>query len=193
MSARTALGAPLALSLAGHAALLAVLAGAGFVAGRPARPDAERVVPVKRAVDLPAPAGRRLRVEVGEPAPGPPPAGSDEAAVALDTADPRYRPYLSGVKQRIWERWGAPGLPEGAAARGALVVEFTLTRSGRLAASGVRETPASRRSTGPRSTPSRAPSRSRRCRFDRRRFDARPRPLRLRLTAARMAIAPQAS
>ena len=95
---------------------------------------------MKRAVDLPAPVGRRLRVEVGEPAPGLPPIASDEATVALDTADPRYRPYLSGVKQRIWDRWSAPVLPEGSAARGALVVEFTLTRSGRLAASRVRET-----------------------------------------------------
>ena len=104
------------------------------------RPVAERVVPVKRAVDLPVPAVRRLRVEVGEPASGLPLTGSDEATVALDTADPRYRPYLSGVKERIWERWSAPVLTEGLPARGALVVEFTLTRSGRLAASGVYET-----------------------------------------------------
>jgi TonB family protein len=95
---------------------------------------------VNRAVDLPAPVGRRLRVEVGEPAPGLSPTEPDAATVALDTADPRYRPYLSGVKRRIWERWSAPGLPEGAVALGALVVEFTLTRSGRLAASGVYET-----------------------------------------------------
>jgi len=103
LSARTALGAPLAVSLVG-------------------------------------PAGRRLRVEVGEPAHELPPPESGEATVALDTADPRYRPYLSGVKQRIWDRWDAPALPEGQEARGALVVEFTLTRSGRLAASGVYET-----------------------------------------------------
>jgi TonB family protein len=140
LSARTALGAPLALSLVGHAALLAVLAGIGLIVGSPVRPVAERVVPVKRAADLPAPTGQRLRVEIGEPAPGLPPAEPDAATVALDTADPRYRPYLSGVKQRIWERWSAPGLPEGAVAQGALVVEFTLTRSGRLAASEVRET-----------------------------------------------------
>ena len=139
MSARTALGAPLALSLVGHAALLAVLAGAGFIVGGRARPDVERVVPVKRAVDLPVPAGRRLRVEVGEPASGLPPIESDEATVTLDTADPRYRPYLSGVKQRIWDCWNAPALAEGLAAQGSLVVEFTLTRSGRLATSGVYE------------------------------------------------------
>lgn len=95
---------------------------------------------MKRAVDPPVPAGGRLRVEIDEPARRPPPAGSAEAVVALDTADPRYRPYLSGVKQRIWDRWNAPALPEGLEARGALVVEFTLTRSGRLAASGVYET-----------------------------------------------------
>jgi len=140
LSARTALGAPLALSLVGHAALLAVLAGAGFSAGRAAHPDAERVVPVKRAADLPGSAGRRLHIEVGESAHEIPQAGSDEAVVALDTADPRYRPYLVGVKQRIWERWNAPVPAAGLAARGALVVEFTLTRSGRLAASTVRET-----------------------------------------------------
>jgi TonB family protein len=95
---------------------------------------------VQRSPDPPAPAGRRLRVEVGEPAHEVPASGSGEATVALDTADPRYRPYLSGVKQRIWDRWNAPVLPEGLAARGALIVEFTLTRSGRLAASGVYQT-----------------------------------------------------
>jgi len=46
--ARTALGAPLALSLAGHVALLAVLAGIGFITGRSAHPDAERVIPVSK-------------------------------------------------------------------------------------------------------------------------------------------------
>jgi protein TonB len=140
LGARTALGAALALSLLGHAAFLVLLAGAGFVAERQKHPDEQRVVPVKRAADLPPAAERRLRVEVGEPGPGAQPEATDEAVVALDTADPRYRPYLMGVKQRIWERWSAPALPEGAAARGALVVEFTLTRSGGLAASGVRET-----------------------------------------------------
>ena len=140
MSARTALGAPLALSLVGHAALLGLLAGVGLVAGPAAHPDIERVVAVKRAVDPSESVARRLRVDVGEPEPEVPPARFDEAVVALDTADPRYRPYLSGVKQRIWERWNAPVLPEGVAAHGTLVVEFTLTRGGRLAASGVRET-----------------------------------------------------
>ena len=94
---------------------------------------------MNRAVDLPVPAGRRPRVEIGGPEPGLPEAESGVAAVALDTADPRYRPYLSRVKQRIWDRWSAPGLPAGAAAQGVLVVEFTLTRSGRLGASEVRE------------------------------------------------------
>jgi len=139
LSARTALAAPLFLSLAGHAALLALFAGAGFIAGRAAHADEERVVPVKRAVDRPESAAPRLRVAVGEPASEAPPAGSGEAVVALDSADPRYRPYLVGVKQRIWERWNAPVFPQGQAARGALVVEFTLTRTGRLAASEVRE------------------------------------------------------
>jgi protein TonB len=59
--------------------------------------------------------------------------------VQLDSADPRYRPYLAAVKRRIWERWTRPEpaaeLPE----RGTLVVEFTLTRSGALARSGVLE------------------------------------------------------
>jgi len=140
LSARTALGAPLALSLVGHAALLGLLAGAGLVAGPVAHPVPERVVAVKRAVDLPGSATRPSRVEVGGADAEAPLAGSDEVVVALDSADPRYRPYLTGVKQRIWERWNSPVLPEGTAARGALVVEFTLTRSGRLVASGVRET-----------------------------------------------------
>jgi TonB family protein len=140
LSARTALGAPLALSLIGHAVVLAVLAAAGAFVSRPVHQEAGRVIPVKRAGDLPGSAERRLRVEVDQAVPGSPPAESDEAAIALDTADPLYRPYLTVVKQRIWDRWSAPVLPEGTAARGSLVVEFVLTRSGRLAASGVRET-----------------------------------------------------
>ncbi len=138
LSARTALGAPLAFSFFGHVALLGVLAGAGFLAGRPTPPEAERVVPVTRAPDLPGSEGAHLRVAVDEPAHEEP--DLDDAAIALDTADPRYRPYLVGVKQRIWERWAAPVLPKGSKARGVLVVEFTLTRSGRLSSSGVRET-----------------------------------------------------
>lgn len=139
MRAGIALAAPLALSLAGHCALFAVLAGAGFVVGRPVDPDAARVIPVTRTVDRPKPAAQRLRLEVGEPASAEPADGFAEAVVAIDTADPRYRPYLTAVKRRIWERWSAPTMPAGQAARGALVVEFTLTRSGRLAASGVGE------------------------------------------------------
>jgi TonB family protein len=46
---------------------------------------------------------------------------------------------LQAVRRRIWERWGAPALPAGRAALGTLVVEFTLTRSGGLAAVSVRE------------------------------------------------------
>jgi protein TonB len=59
------------------------------------------------------------------------------AAVALDTADPRYRPYLAGVKRRIWECWDVPAPPRGGSVRGTLVVEFTLTRSGRVDAAAV--------------------------------------------------------
>lgn len=135
-----ALGAPLVLSLAGHAAflaVLAVLAGAGSGSGRPL--GVERIVPVQRAGDVREPARHRLRVAAGETVAEAPPAGSDEAVIALDTADPRYRPYLTAVKRRIWERWSAPALPAGAAARGVLVVEFTLTRSGRLARSEILE------------------------------------------------------
>jgi len=140
LGARSALAAPLVLSLAGHAALLAVLAVAWSSAGPLARARPERVIPVQRAVDQPGPTAHRLSVAVRDPALEAQQAESDEAIISLDTADPRYRPYLTSVKERIWKRWSAPILPEGAAAHGALVVEFTLTRSGRLAASGVRET-----------------------------------------------------
>ena len=129
---------------------------------------------------LPGPAARRLRVEVGEPVARGAADGPDEAAVALDTADPRYRPYLTGVKQRIWERWTPRSCPEGAAAQGALVVEFTLTRSGRLAASGVRETsgvPALDRAALD-AVAARRPVHAA-AGLDRRRVDARARPLRL--------------
>ena len=72
--------------------------------------------------------------------PDEPPAVADEMAVALDTADPLYRPYLIGVKRRIWERWSTPVMPKNSAPKGVLLVEFTLARSGRLSSSGVRET-----------------------------------------------------
>jgi protein TonB len=90
--------------------------------------------------DADAPAARRRPLVLREPTPAPAADAVEPAAVALDSADPRYRPYLAAVKERIWEQWRAPALPRGEAARGALVVEFTLTRSGRLAASNVRET-----------------------------------------------------
>lgn len=99
----------------------------------------ERVIAVNRAADRPE-TSQRLHMAVAEPASEAQPAWSNETVVALDTADPRFRPYLSGVKQRIWECWNAPEMPQGPPARGVLVVEFTLLRSGRLAASGVRET-----------------------------------------------------
>jgi TonB family protein len=140
LGARTALGAPLALSLAGHAAVVAVLAGVWFVAGSPVNTEAERVIPVRRAVADPGTDARRLRVDFSDSASGAPSAGPDDAAVALDTTDPLYRPYLIGVKQRIWERWSAPAITGGKVAQGSLVVEFTLTRRGRLAAAGVLET-----------------------------------------------------
>jgi len=133
LSARTALGAPLALSLVGHAAVIAVIAGAGYVVGP------ERVVPVQLAATerTPTPAQHRLRLSDAAPEA---PEGAEEGVVPLDTADPRYQPYLVGVKERIWRLWSAPSLPAGREAHGALVVEFTLTRSGRLAASAIRET-----------------------------------------------------
>ena len=139
MSARTALGAPLALSLLGHAAFLGVLSGVGHLAGPPPS-AAERVILVTRAPEAQGAAARRLRVDLGDTVSWEPEAGTDDAVVPLDSADPRYRPYLSVVKQRIWERWNVPGAPAGPPARGTLVVEFTLTRSGRLAAYAIRET-----------------------------------------------------
>jgi TonB family protein len=141
VSARTALGAPLALSLAGHAVVIAAVAGAGYLAGPVAATAPETVRPVARAANERdrSPAPRYLLLDTGD-SPSPAPPLSEDSAVPLDTGDPRYRPYLVGVKERIWRLWSAPSLPAGAAARGVLVVEFTLTRSGRLAASAVRET-----------------------------------------------------
>jgi len=129
---------PLAASVLGHAAVLAALAGAGSLAPPGATADPP-VVAVRRVADLPAPAGPRLLLEQlgAEPAASAPDEGG---AVALDSADPGFRPYLLGVKRRIRERWGEPATTRAAAARGSLLVEFTLTRSGRLAETSVRET-----------------------------------------------------
>jgi TonB family protein len=138
LRARTALGAPLALSLAGHAGLLGVLALLWHLAGPAAVPVQDRVIPVARVDEGPGAGGPRLQLRTAA-AEAPAAAAPEEAVVALDTADPRYRPYLTGVKERIWQRWSAPALPASDAARGVLVVEFTLTRGGRLAGAGVRE------------------------------------------------------
>lgn len=134
MGARLGRCAPLAASLLGHAVLLAA-AGFGLLAGPTAGPLPD-LVPARRAADAAA-AGPRLLLETaGEDADAQ--AGAD-AVVPLDSADPRYRPYLAVVKRRIWERWSGPDLAPGQPALGSLVVEFTLTRGGRLAASGVVE------------------------------------------------------
>ena len=134
MGGRLARCVPIAASLLGHAALLAAVAGAGFIA-RPAAAPLTSVFPVRRAPDVPA-AGAQLRLDAVEPGAG---VGAGETTVPLDTADPRYRPYLIEVRRRIRERWDAAALPGGAAARGALVVEFTLSRGGGLVAADVRE------------------------------------------------------
>jgi protein TonB len=133
---RLARWAPLAGSALGHAALLAALAAGSAVA--PAPRPVPAVIPVGRAPETaPAP---RLRLAAADPADVAAGDGAADApAVALDSADPRYRPYLLGVKQRIWERWGDPDPDAGTAARGTLVVEFTLTRRGAVAAAAVRE------------------------------------------------------
>ena len=133
MEGRLARWAPLGASLLGHAALAAALA-AGLLVPRDA-PREPVPIPVRRAADPPLPAGPALRLLAPAEADavrGP----AEGGAIPLDTADARYRPYLAGVQRRIWERWHAP---EGAPATGALVVEFTLTRSGRVAATDVRE------------------------------------------------------
>ncbi len=124
---------PVAASLLGHVALIAIVAG--LLAGSASPPDPE-VIPVDRAADAPAPQATRQRSETagGDDFPS---ATSEDFAVPLDTADPVYRPYLLGVKRRIWECWNAPAVVAGRPARGTLVVEFTLARSGRLASSGV--------------------------------------------------------
>lgn len=128
MDGRLARWAPLGASLLGHVALLAALAAAALTA---AGPD-PRPIPVQRAPEQAAagPALRLLDAGGGESPPG------EGDVIPLDSADPRYRPYLLGVRRRIWERWAAPAAGAGAA-RGSLVVEFTLTRRGALSASAV--------------------------------------------------------
>lgn len=124
----------LGASVLGHAVLIAAAAGVGFLVHRDA-PPAQVPRPVSRAADAPATSGQTLQLFEAN--------GGTAAAVGeaipLETADPRYRPYLIGVQRRIWERWHAPAPTGAGPALGTLVVEFTLTRSGRLAATGVSE------------------------------------------------------
>lgn len=137
MSERLRRCIPVAVSFLGHLALAALVAGVGLLAG-PAPGSGPSAIPVRRAPDVAATPGPRLLLEAPEEAAATP-AAPEDAAVALETADPRYRPYLAGVKRRIWERWETPALPDDRLARGILVVEFTLTRSGRVATAGVSE------------------------------------------------------
>lgn len=135
MGGRLTRGAPLAASLLGHVALLAAFAATGLFTPPAARPP-PAPVSVSRAPDAAAPPGFRLvlRAPATEE-----PAAPEDTVVSLDSADPRYRPYLAVVRRRIWERWHTPLVPAGRPIRGTLVVEFTLTRSGRLAAADVSE------------------------------------------------------
>lgn len=116
MGRRAAAAAPVAVSLLVHgavaAALLAALAVAGSAPRRPAAP-----LPVNRAPE----SDRRLVLEDASDA---------GVAIPLDTADPRFRPYLQGVKERIVARWEAPGAAVGDADP---VVEFVIARDGSLA------------------------------------------------------------
>lgn len=138
MRIRLALLAPLACSLAAHAAFLGGLAAAGR-AGRNVG-SRENIVPVTRAVDPPAdPRTRGEPREIDLP-------GSEggallcgEDVISIDTEDPRYHDYLLGVRKRIWECWGAPRMAAGEVSRGSLIVEFSLARSGKLAGVDVRK------------------------------------------------------
>jgi hypothetical protein len=42
-----------------------------------------------------------------------PPAGGPHGTVPLDSTDPRYRAYLSKVRERIQEKWGYPCIKTG--------------------------------------------------------------------------------
>jgi protein TonB len=127
-----AAAAPLAVSLAAHAAVIAAVAAGAALTARTVSPrPGPAPVAVTRAADAPAPP---LTLDIAAASPGGPPAppASEPSPVALDTQDPLYRPYLSGVRARIWRRWEAPRLPAGRSARGSLGVEFALARSGAL-------------------------------------------------------------
>jgi TonB family protein len=130
MGNRIVVFVPLVASLAAHAAVIGGIAGASLIGRAPSAPD---VIAVGR-VEPGTVSAPRLVARGGE-------AGLDASAgggeaIALDTADPRYRPYLLGVRERIWQRWEVPRGHAGGGG-GTLVIDFLLTRAGTLAAAAV--------------------------------------------------------
>lgn len=109
---------------------------------------------------LPSGAGRAIGVEYRAVEASPPPSGgkqraasgqerfpsdisetpSKEETVSLDTPDPKYRLYFLKVKEKILNHWGAPRVLPGEPNTGALLVDFTLGRGGKLLAAMVMET-----------------------------------------------------
>lgn len=130
---RSALFGTLAVSLVAHGAVAAGV----LLAGRAARggPAREAVRPVARAEERERLEPRGELVVTAADAAG---AADDAEPIPLESQDPRYRDYLHGVRQRIWDRWRAPRL-QPAQLRGTLLVEFSLAMSGRVTACVLRE------------------------------------------------------
>ena len=78
---------------------------------------------------------RRSATRSGRAAPG----GEDPAAeaIALETDDPRFRPYLQEVRKTIASRWDEPRAAAGEPDKGSLTVEFRIGSTGALLAVSV--------------------------------------------------------
>ncbi len=118
---RNSLLIPLVVSLAIHAVALGVAEFAGIGAGGQGEEE-----------------GFKVQYSPGEPAgqSAKTPGRDDGAAeaIALETDDPRFRPYLKNVREAIASQWKEPKIGDGEPDKGSLTVEFTVGSTGNLLA-----------------------------------------------------------
>lgn len=125
MTVRNSLAIPLFVSLAVHLAVIGVAEIAGDRFGSEEQPYRVEYQSVEPATEEP-----RAKTEDEQ-------ADPMEKAISLETADPRYAPYLQKVRRRIAENWKEPAGATGEPEVGSVMVEFSLDRQGLLVAVSV--------------------------------------------------------
>lgn len=121
---RNSLLIPLTVSLAIHGAVLGLAELSGIGRGWT---EGESATRVEYSPEEPA----------GEAAQGTDPDESVVEAIALETDDPRFRPYLQRVRKEIAAHWQEPRIGAGEPDKGSLTVEFTIQGTGNLLAVSV--------------------------------------------------------